>query len=89
MTKRCENEVQRAILAEREACARLMCVLCRHEIPLHGDFHIIDRITDGPKEGEPIPIERQINPPVAMACHGKVIRDRSSAAADGVKTKEK
>lgn len=83
MTKRCENEVLRGVLAEREACAKLMCVLCRHGIPLHGDFHIIDKLVDAPKEGELIPVERVINPPVAMACHAKPIRDRSQSAAPG------
>jgi hypothetical protein len=75
MSKRCDSEVAKAVAAEREACARLMCILCRHGVPLHGDYHVISEITDEARE---IIIEktRKLNPPLAIECHAKPIRTR-------------
>ena len=80
MSKRCEGEVARAVLAEREECARLMCILCRHGIPLHGDYHVISEITEPERTEEAglvVPAKtHKLEPPTAMECHGKPIRDR-------------
>jgi hypothetical protein len=41
MSKRCENEIQKAINAERERIAKYVCAMCHHDVPRNGHLHII------------------------------------------------
>lgn len=50
MSKRCENEIKRALEKDRERCAKLVCPLCRHAISRSGDVHLI-KIEDGETTG--------------------------------------
>lgn len=66
MSERCASEVTKALAAQRSEFSKIICILCKYGVPLHGEYHVIDEITDDPMFGPQKP--KAVAPAVALKC---------------------